>query len=321
MVALRTAVVVLTALGASAAAAQGYPTKPVRLIAPYPAGGSSDLVARVVAQKFSDRYGQQFVVDNRAGAGGVLGTEMAARAAPDGYTLLLGNIAPLAISPAMQPKLGFDPLKDFAPVSMLATGPTVLVVNPAVPAKSVKELIVLAKAQPGKLNYGTGGNGTPAHLTGELFKQMAGVQLVHVPYKGTGQSVNDVIAGQIQLVFASMPVGMPHVKTGRLRALAVTGANRTALAPDLPTVAESGLPGFAFDTWWSLLAPARTPAALINQLNAETRRVLVLPDVKERFADLGIDGAASSPAEFSAFLKAELEKFAKLIQATGIRAE
>ncbi|MGH7290968.1 MAG: Bug family tripartite tricarboxylate transporter substrate binding protein, partial [Myxococcota bacterium] len=226
------AALLLAALdSATAHAAQGYPTKPVRLIAPYPAGGSSDLVARVVAQKFSDRYGQQFVVDNRAGAGGILGTEIASRAAPDGYTLLLGNIAPLAISPAMQAKLGFDPLKDFAPVSLLATGPTVLVVNPAVPAKSVKELIALAKAQPGKLNYGTGGNGTPAHLTGELFKQMAGVQLVHIAYKGTGQSVNDVIAGQIQLVFASMPVGMPHVRTGRLRALAVTGAQRTALAP------------------------------------------------------------------------------------------
>jgi len=228
----------VAALGTSALhAAQNFPTKPVRLIAPYAAGGASDRVARVVAQKFSDRYGQQFVVDNRAGAGGIL-----------------GNIAPLAISPAMQANLGFDPLKDFAPISLLATGPTVLVVNPAIPAKSVKELIARAKAQPRKLNYGT-------------------------------------------------------------------GAICTALAPDLPTVAEAGLPGIASDTWWFLLAPARTPAAVINQLNAETRRVLLLPDVKERFADLGIDGAASSPAEFSAFLKAELEKFVKLIRVTVIRAE
>jgi tripartite-type tricarboxylate transporter receptor subunit TctC len=315
------ALVVLAAFSAAAQSpATAYPVKPVRLIAPYPAGGSSDLIARIVAQKFGDAYGQQFVVDNRAGAGGVLGSELAARATPDGYTLLLGNIAPLAISATLQ-KLGYDPLRDFAPISMLATGPTIVVVHPSVPAKSMSEFIALAKSQPGKLNYGSGGNGTPAHLTTELLKQMAGINLVHVPYKGTGQSVNDLIAGQIQLVFASTPVALPHIKTGRLRALAVSSAKRTPLAPELPTVAEAGVPGFEFDSWWSLLAPARTPAALIGSLNAEVRRTLKLADVRERFVDLGVDPVYSSPAEYSAFLHREIDKFARLIKAIGLKPE
>ena len=313
--------VLLAVLSAAAQSpATAYPVKPVRLIAPYPAGGSSDLIARIVAQKFGDAYGQQFVVDNRAGAGGVLGSELAARATPDGYTLLLGNIAPLAISATLQ-KLGYDPLRDFAPVSMLATGPTIVVVHPSVPAKSMGEFIALAKSQPGKLTYGSGGNGTPAHLTTELLKQMAGINLVHVPYKGTGQSVNDLIAGQIQLVFASTPVALPHMKTGRLRALAVSSAKRTPLAPELPTVAEAGVPGFEFDSWWSLLAPARTPAALVGTLNAEVRRTLKLADVRERFADLGVDPVYSSPAEYSAFLHREIDKFARLIKAIGLKPE
>jgi len=297
-----------------------YPAKPVRWIAPYPAGGSSDLVARIVAQKFSDSYGQQFVVDNRAGAGGIVGSELAARATPDGYTLLLGNIAPLAISATIQ-RLPYDPLADFAPVSMLATGPTILVVHPSVAAKSVAELIALAKSQPGKLNYGSGGNGTPAHLTTELLKQMAGINLVHVPYKGTGQSVNDLIAGQIQLVFASTPVALAHMKSGRLRALAVSSAKRTPLAPDLPTVAESGVQGFEFDSWWSLLAPRHTPASVINKLNAEVKRALQLADVKERFADLGIDPVYSTPAEYSTFLRREIAKFSQLVKTIGLKPE
>ena len=297
-----------------------YPAKPVRWIAPYPAGGSSDLVARIVAQKLSDSYGQQFVVDNRAGAGGIVGSELAARATPDGYTLLLGNIAPLAISATIQ-RLPYDPLADFAPVSMLATGPTILVVHPSVAAKSVAELIALAKSQPGKLNYGSGGNGTPAHLTTELLKQMAGINLVHVPYKGTGQSVNDLIAGQIQLVFASTPVALAHMKSGRLRALAVSSAKRTPLAPDLPTVAESGVHGFEFDSWWSLLAPRHTPASVINKLNAEVKRALQLADVKERFADLGIDPVYSTPAEYSTFLRREIAKFSQLVKTIGLKPE
>jgi len=300
--------------------ANPYPAKPVRWIAPYPAGGSSDLVARIVAQKLSDSYGQQFVVDNRAGAGGIVGSELAARAPPDGYTLLLGNIAPLAISATIQ-RLPYDPLADFAPVSMLATGPTILVVHPSVAAKSVAELIALAKSQPGKLNYGSGGNGTPAHLTTELLKQMAGINLVHVPYKGTGQSVNDLIAGQIQLVFASTPVALAHMKSGRLRALAVSSAKRTPLAPDLPTVAESGVHGFEFDSWWSLLAPRHTPASVINKLNAEVKRALQLADVKERFADLGIDPVYSTPAEYSTFLRREIAKFSQLVKTIGLKPE
>lgn len=299
--------------------AQAYPNKPVRLIAPFPAGGSSDLLARILSQKLSETFRQQIVVDNRPGAGANLGTQIAARAAPDGYTLMICSVT-TTINVSLYKNPGYT-LRDFTPISRLAIGPTALVVHPSVTAKSVVELIALAKTRPGQLNYGSGGAGTPSHLIGEVFKHGARVDITHVPYKGTGQSINDLIAGQIQMVFASMPVSFPHMKTGRLRALAVTGAKRTSLAPDLPTIAESGVPGFAFDSWWGMLAPAGTPLAVISKLDAELRRVLALEDVKARLADLGVDAAYAPPAAFGNFIRAETAKVARIIQEAGIRVE
>ena len=303
------------------AAAQTYPAKAVRVIAPFPAGGSSDLVARIVSQKLSEVTGQQFLVDNRPGAGGTLGTELAAKAAPDGYTLTIGNLSPLAVNPHLFRKLPYDPIRDFTSISLLAVGTTVLVVHPSLPVRSVKDLVALAKARPGQLNFGSGGSGTPAHLVGELFKSMAHVNIVHVPYKGTGQSINDLIAGQIQLVFASMPVGLPHVKSGRLRALAVTSDRRTSLAPDLPTVAESGIPGFALDSWWGLNGPANMPGEVVARLNALCLQVLKRSDVREGMANLGLEPRASTPQEYVAFTKAELDKMGRLVKAIGLQPE
>jgi len=317
----RAAILALAVFAAPVASAQTYPAKAVRVIAPFPAGGSSDLVARIVSQKLSEVTGQQFIVDNRPGAGGTLGTELAARSAPDGYALAIGNFAPLAVTPHLFRKLPYDPLKDFTSISLLAVGTTVLVVHPSLPVRSVKELIALARARPGQLNFGSGGSGTPAHLVGELFKSMAHVSIVHVPYKGTGQSINDLIAGQIQLVFASMPVGLPHVKSGRLRALAVTSDKRTSLAPDLPTVAESGIPGFALDSWWGLNGPAHMPADVVARLNALSLQVLKRDDVREGMANLGLEPKASTPQEYAAFTKAEIDKMGRLVKTIGLQPE
>jgi len=308
-------------MGSASVHAQNYPAKPVRVIAPFPAGGSSDLVARIVAQKMGEATGQQFIVDNRPGAGGTLGTELAARAPADGYTLVIGNFAPLAVNPHLQRKLPYDPVRDFTSISLLAVGTTVLVVHPSLPVKSVKDLVALARARPGQLNYGSGGSGTPAHLTGELFNLMAKVNTIHVPYKGTGQSINDLIAGQIQLVFASMPVGLPHVKSGRLRALAVTSEKRTSLAPELPTVAESGIPGFALDSWWGLNGPAQLPADVVSRLNALSAQVLKRADVREGLANLGLEPKASTPQDYAAFTRAEIDKLGKLVKTIGLQPE
>jgi tripartite-type tricarboxylate transporter receptor subunit TctC len=303
------------------AQAQPYPAKPVRIIAPFPAGGSSDLVARIVAQKLTEGTGVQFLVDNRPGAGGTLGTELGARATPDGYTLVIGNISGLAVNPHLFRRLPYDPIRDFSSISLLAVGTTVLVVHPSLPVRSVKELVALAKARPGALNFGSGGTGTPAHLVGELFKSMAHVNIVHVPYKGTGQSINDLLAGQIQLVFASMPVGLPHVKTGRLRGLAVSGEKRSPLAPEYPTVAESGIPGFAFDSWWGLNGPAQMPPEAISRLNALSLNLLKQPDTRERFAALGLEPRGSSPQEYSAFVNSELQKVGRVVRTIGLQPE
>lgn len=302
------------------AAAQNYPARAVRIIAPFPAGGSSDLVARILAQKLTELNAQQFIVDNRPGAGGTLGTELGARAAPDGYTLTVGNIAPTAVNVSLFKKLPYDPVKDFSPIALSATGTTVLVVHPSLPVRTTRELIALAKAKPGQLNYGSGGSGTPAHLTGELFRHMAGINIVHVPYKGTGQSVNDLIAGHIQFIFASMPVGLPHVKTGRLRGIAVTSEKRSALAPELPTVAEV-IPGFQFDSWWGLVAPAKTPGDIITRLNGQLLQIVKQPEVRERFAALGLEPRGTSPQEYAAFIKSEIDKVARIAKAIGLQPE
>lgn len=316
-------VAVSLAAGAAPAfcAEQAYPSKPVRMIAPYPPGGTSDIIARILGQKLSEAWGQQVVVDNRAGANGGIGSELAAKSPADGYTLLVGNMTPIAANPSLYRKLGYDSLRDFAGVTLVAAGPNVLVVNPSLPFKSVRELIAYAKANPGKLNFGSGGAGSPAHLAGEMFKTLTGVAMTHVPYKGTVLSVADLIAGQVQLVFSDAPPAVPHVKSGKLRALAVTGAKRTPLFPELPTVAEAGVAGFALDNWWGILVPAGTPKAIVNRINAELVKALQTADVKERFANLGVEAIHSTPAAFDAYIKAEYAKLAKIIQASGARAD
>ena len=302
-------------------AAQLFPEKPVRMVAPYPPGGTSDIIARILGQKLFDAWGQQIVVDNRAGANGSIGCELAAKSPADGYTLLIGNMTPIAANPSLYRKLGYDSVRDFAGVSLVAAGPNVLVVNPALPVKSVQELIAYAKANPGKLNFGSGGAGSPAHLAGELFKTLTGVAMTHVPYKGTVLSVNDLIAGQVQLVFSDAPPAVPHVKSGKLRALAVTGAKRTPLLPELPTVAESGVPGFELDNWWGILVPAMTPKPVINRINAEIVSIMQTADVKERFGNLGVEAIHGTPAEFDAYIKSEYAKLAKIIRASGAHAD
>jgi len=284
-------------------------------------GFSAELVARILSQKLGEALGQQFIVDNRPGAGGTLGTELGARAAPDGYTLTVGNISPLAVNPNLSRKLPYDPVNDFTPIALSADGTTVLVVHPSLPVRSVKDLIALAKARPGQLNYGSGGSGTPSHLSGELFRYMAKVNIVHIPYKGTGLSLTDLIAGQIQFVFASTPVGLPHVKTGKLRALAVTSEKRSALAPELPTVSEAGVPGFTFDSWWGLIAPARTPNDVIMRLNGQLLQIVKQADVKERFAALGLEAAGTSPQQYAAFIKSEIDKVARIVKLIGLQPE
>jgi len=303
------------------AAAQEYPGKPIRLIAPYPPGGTSDIVARIVGQKLVDAWHQQIVVDNRAGANGAIGTELAAHSPADGYTLLIGNMTPIAANPSLYRKLGYDTLRDFAGVSLVAAGPNVLVVNPSLPIRSVKELIAYARAKPGALNFGSGGAGSPAHLAGELFKTLTGVNMTHVPYKGTVLSINDLIAGQVQLVFSDAPIAVPHVKTGKLRAIGVTGAKRTPLMPDFPTIAEAGVPGFELDNWWGILVPVATPKPIVNKLNAELVKMMQTADVKEKFANLGVEAKHSTPAQFDAYIRSELTKLAKIIKASGARAD
>lgn len=292
-----------------------WPSKPVRWIAPYPPGGSSDLVARAVGTRLAEQLGQPVLIDSRPGAGGVLGSAIAARAAPDGYTLLL------AISPHIQSNLGYDVMRDFDAVTLLATGPTLLAVGPSLPVKSVAELIALARAKPGQLKYGSGGSGTPAHLTTELLRMMTGIDVLHVPYKGTGQAVTDLLGGHIDFVFASPPAAAAHVKAGKLRALATSSAKRTSLAPELPTMDESGVSGFAMVTWWGVVVPARTDRSIIDRLNAALHKSLAFADTKERFAALGVDVQANSPAEFRAFMAAELARYAKMSKQIGLKAD
>ena len=306
---------------AQAQASGPWPSKPLRWIAPYPPGGSSDLVARAVGTRLAEQVGQPVLIDNRPGVGGALGSAIAARAAPDGYTLLLANIAPLAIAPHIHAGLGYDVARDFDPVTLLATGPTILVVGPSLQVKTVGELVALARARPGSLKYGSGGSGTPAHLTTELLRSMTGTDLVHVPYKGTGQSVTDLLGGHIDFVFASMPVTAAHVKAGRLRAIAASSARRTAVAPELPTMDESGVPGFDMVTWWGMVVPARTDAAIVDRLNAALRRALAHADVKERFIALGIDVQASTPAEFRKFMATEHARYARMTKEVGLKAD
>lgn len=301
--------------------APAYPARPIRFIVPNGIGGSTDLVARTIAQKLGEGLGQQIVVDNRPGSGGIIGTEIVARAPADGYTLLMGTIGNLAISPGLYKKLGYDPVKDFAPVSQTAAAAYMLVVHPAVPVKSVKDLISLAKAKPGQLNYASAGSGTGSHLTAELFKSISGVDIVHIPYKGGTAGLTDVLAGQVQVMFNGIPSSMPPLRAGRIKALAVTTAARSPAAPEIPTVAEAGFPGAESTSWTGILVPAATPRPVVARLHGEIVKALKLPEVKDRLKLDGAEPVGSAPQEFAAYLKREIAKWAKVIRQSGARAD
>ena len=298
-----------------------YPSRPVRMLVAYPPGGGVDLAARVIGQKFTETFGQQTIIDNRGGGGGNIAMELTARAAPDGYTLIMTAAGPTAVNVSLYDKIAFDPVRDFAPVALVASTIYALVVHPGVDARSVKELVALAKAKPGKLTFGSSGIGGPPHLATELFKLMTGTDMVHVPYKGTGPAVADLMGGQIAFMFADALAAAPQIKAGKLRGLAVSSTRRFAFVPQLPTVAEAGVPGFSAVGWTGLLAPAGTPQPIVRKLNAEVVRVLPLPDVKEKLAGDGSEFGRNTPEEFAAFIKAEIAKWAKVIKASGARAE
>ena len=316
------AVVVGCALCAATPAAlgQAYPTKPVRMIAASSPGSAVDIVARIVAQKLGEQLGQQVVVDNRAGAGGNLGAELAAKAAPDGYTLFMGTPAH-AINTGLYRKLNYDLIRDFSPVTQVTSGQYVVVVHPSLPAKSIRELIALARGKPGQLNYASAGSGNATHLAGELFASATRIKLVHVPYKGSGPAVTDLVGGQVQLMFANLVAALPQVKTGRIRALAVTGQTRAAAAPELPTVIEAGVPGYVVTSWFGVLVPVATPRELIMKLNAELARTMSAPDVRDRLAADGAEPTTGTPEQFGVFLRAEITQWTKVVKEAGIVAE
>lgn len=295
-----------------------YPSRPVRLVVTFPPGSGADIMARIIGQKLSDSLGQQFVIDNRAGASGIIGTELAARAAPDGYTIIMVTSSH-TINGSVYAKLPYDPVRDLAPITQLASTPYLMVVHPSVPAKSVAEMVALAKSKPGQINYATGGIGVGSHLAGELLKAMAGIDIVVVPYKGAPQATADVVAGQVHMSFSTMPTGLPLVRAGKLRALAVTSAERVPATPEIPTIAESGVPGFEVNTWQGMLAPAATPRAIIARLNGEAVRALQQPDVQERLTTQGYRTVGNSPAEFAIVIKNEIAKWAKVVKAAGIK--
>jgi tripartite-type tricarboxylate transporter receptor subunit TctC len=314
------AVLSLLALTAQSAA-QTYPERVVRIINPYPPGGSVDVMARILAQKLSDDLGHQFIVENRAGGGGNTGSEFVAKADPDGYTLLFTAPGPLTVNQTLYSKLPFDPAKDFAPIALFATAPIVLIVNPAVPAHNVQELIALAKKEPGKINFASAGNGTTNHLSGELFKSMAKIDIVHVPYRGAGPAMNDLIGGHVQMFFDLMPVVLPQIAAGKVRALANAGAKRPAALPDLPTVAEQGLPGFDASSWYGLVAPASTPEPVLAKLREEVAKALKTPAMAARIRELGSEPGTAFGKDFGAFMAAETKKWAEVIRASGAKAD
>jgi tripartite-type tricarboxylate transporter receptor subunit TctC len=308
------------AAAAAVQAADHYPLRPIRMIVAYPPGGGTDQVGRVMAEQLSQTLGQQVVVDNRGGATGNIGTELAARAVPDGHTLLMGNVAPNAVNVSLFKKLAFDPVKDFSPVSLVAITPNILVAHPSVPVKSIKELVALAKAKPGTLNFPSAGVGSSSHLAGELLKSLAGIDMVHVPFKGGGPAMVATISGEVQIMFATMPAALPHVKSGKVRPVAVTTAKRSQAMPDLPTIAESGVKGYDAATWYGLLAPARTPKPVIDRLHADTVKILGGP-TRQRLEAQGFEPDGGTPAAFSAYIKSEIAKWAKVIKDAGIPAE
>ena len=310
--------VVLSALAVQAAVAQSYPARPIRLIVPYPAGGPTDFVGRTVGQKLSQLLGQQIVVDNRPGAGTIIGSELVARAAPDGYTLLFGTGGGTFLAPLILPNVPYEPLRDFAPVAMLVQSPQVLVVHPSVQATNVKELVALAKAKPGALNFASVGTGTSPHLGGELLQSLTGTKIVHVPYKGTAPAMTDLIAGQVQLMFSSMPTVLAHVKAGRLRLLGTGGSRRSAVIPETPPISET-VPGFELVTWYGIFAPSRTPEAIVKRLNVEIGKVLVDPESRDRMAAQGLEPTVMTPEELRRYTQQDVTRWSRLIKSAGIK--
>ena len=311
---------VIMLAGFGDATAQEYPTKPIRLIAPFAPGGATDVLARITGQKLNERMGQPVVVENRTGAGGNIGAEQVAKSPPDGYVLLMGGV-PHAIAVSLYPKLGYDLMKDLSAIAEVASFPSMIVLHPSLPSRNVKELIALAQARPGQLNFGSAGNGSPNHLALELFKTMAGVNMAHIPYKGAGQVIGDLLAGQLQLASMGFPVAMPHVKSGKLRAIAVTGVARSPLLPDLTTVAEEGLPGFDVTSWYGVFGPAALPRDIVVKLNAEIGRGINAAELKERLAALGAEPSTKSPEAFSQYVRDEIAKWAKVVKASGAKLD
>jgi tripartite-type tricarboxylate transporter receptor subunit TctC len=304
-----------------AAFAQAYPAKPVRILAPFPAGAGVDIVARMIGQPLAEQWGQAVVVDNRPGAGGTIACELVAKAVPDGHTLLLGNISTFAMAPSLYKKVNYDPVKSFAPITRVNTSTNILVVHPNVQAATTQAFIALAKARPGQINYASAGSGTSPHLAGELFKSMAGIDLVHVPYKGSPQALTDLLGGQTQAMFASLVSAIPHVRQNRLRALGMTALQRSAALPEVPTISESGLRGYDVSVWMGIAAPAGTPPAVIAQLNRQVAAILKTPDIREKLAAQGLEAVTDTPAEFTAYIAAEVPKWAKVIRQAGIVAD
>jgi len=317
----RAVVAALLVLSTGTAVAQAWPAKPIRIVVPFPAGGSTDIVGRLLADKLSQSLGQAVVVDNRAGAGGTSGSDVAAKSAPDGYTFLLGTSSTHAIAPALYPKLAYDPVKDFAPVSLLGTATILMVVHPSVPAKSVAEFVALAKAKPGAMMFGSTGNGSVSHLTAEYFKSLAGIDMQHVPYKGDTPMTLDLVAGRLQVAFGTAVAFLPQVQGGKLNALAVTDAKPSPVAPQLPTVAASGLPGFEALQWFGMLAPAGTPREIVARVNTEIGKALQQPDVQEKLKGLGMQIVGGPPEQFGSFMRAEAGKWAKIVKDSGAKVD
>jgi len=311
----------LVAGAAAAADTAQFPVKPIRLVVPFGAGSNTDVLARTVAVRMAEHWSQQVVVDNRPGAGGNIGADLVAKAPPDGYTILMDAVSTHAINPTLYTKLPYDPIKDFAPVTLITSVPNVLVVHPSLPAKNVPELIALAKARPGQLNYASGSTGSAGHLAGELFDSMAGVRMTHIPYKGAAPAVIDLIAGHVSLMFDNLASALPNIKAARVRALAVTTLKRSPLLPALPTISESGLRGFDVSTWFGIFAPAGTPPEIVAKLNAEVVRLLHTAEMRERLALLGAEPIGNKPEEFAAFIKTEIPKYAKVVKASGAKVD
>jgi tripartite-type tricarboxylate transporter receptor subunit TctC len=310
----------LLSVAAASVSAQGYPDKPVKLVVPFPPGGPTDIVGRLVAQKLAEGIGQPVVVENRPGAGGTVGSTAVARAPADGYTLLYGSTT-LAIAPSLYRDLAYDPRTAFAPISLVSRGPIIAAVNAQLPAKTLKDFIALAKSSPGRINYGSAGSGTPPHLAAELFKTVAGVDLVHVPYKGGGPAVSDLAGGQVQVCFEGLPTLLPHIKSGKVRALAITGAKRDPALPEVPTFAEAGLPGYDANFWNGLVAPAGTPAEVIARLNSVLVQALATPEVHAALVRLGLEAAGTTPQQFGDFIAAEIDKWARVVKASGAKID